>query len=97
MIKKNRSSESGFTVELQRSGKEIKIQPGQTILAAATAAGVDAPYSCEESVCGACMTKVISETPDHRDTVLTLAERATKQEIMICCSGSKSGRLVLDL
>ena len=89
--------EGGFVVELKRSGKELKIQPGQTILAALIAAGVDAPYSCEEGVCGACMTKVISGTPDHRDTVLTPTERAGNKKIMICCSGSKSDRLVLDL
>jgi ferredoxin-NADP reductase len=91
------AAEGGFTVELKRSGREIKIEPGQTILAALTAAGVDAPYSCEEGVCGACMTKVISGEPDHRDTVLTPSERASNKKIMICCSGSKSNRLVLDL
>jgi tetrachlorobenzoquinone reductase len=91
------AAEGGFTVELKRSGKEVKIEPGQTILQALTAMGIDAPYSCEEGVCGACMTKVLSGEPDHRDSVLTPAERASNKKIMICCSGSKSDRLVLDL
>src|SRR5262249_6955323 len=91
------AADGGFTVELKRSGKEVKIEPGQTILKALTAAGIDAPFSCEEGVCGACMTTVISGEPDHRDTVLTPSERASKKKIMICCSGSKSDRLVLDL
>jgi ferredoxin-NADP reductase len=91
------AAEGGFTVELKRSGKELKVEPGQTILAALTAAGIDAPFSCAEGVCGSCMTKVIAGEPDHRDSVLTAAERASNKKIMICCSGSKGDRLVLDL
>lgn len=92
-----KSTEGGFVVELARSGKTIEVQPGQTILAAVLAAGVDAPYSCEEGVCGACMTDVIEGIPDHLDSVMTPAERTENKKIMICCSGSKSARLVLDL
>lgn len=92
-----KATEGGFVVELARSGKTLEIQPGQTILAAVLAAGVDAPYSCEEGVCGACMTDVIEGIPDHLDSVMTPAERKENKKIMICCSGSKSPRLVLDL
>ncbi len=87
----------GFTIELSRSGKEVVVAPGETILTAVIGAGVDAPYSCEEGVCGACMTTVLSGEPDHRDSVLTSEERSKNTKIMICCSGSKSARLVLDL
>ncbi len=60
-------------------------------------AGIDAGHSCLEGVCGTCETKVIEGIPDHRDTVLTPAERASNRTIVICCSGSKTSRLVLDL
>ncbi|HZT26138.1 MAG TPA: PDR/VanB family oxidoreductase [Pseudolabrys sp.] len=89
--------DGGFTVELARSGKEVRVMPGQSILVALREAGIDAPYSCEEGICGACMTTVISGQPDHRDSVLTTAERSSGKKIMICCSGSKTDRLVLDL
>lgn len=89
--------EGGFTVKLARSGRELRIEPGQTILNALREAGIDAPYSCEEGICGACMTMVLSGMPDHRDTVLTPSERAANNKIMICCSGSKDDVLVLDL
>lgn len=89
--------EGGFVVELARSKRVLQIEPGQTILSALQAAGIDAPYSCEEGVCGACMTDVIEGDPDHRDSVLTPGERKANRKIMICCSGSKSPRLVLDL
>jgi ferredoxin-NADP reductase len=91
------ANDGGFVVELARSGREVLVEPGQTVLAALIAAGIDVPYSCEEGVCGACMTTVLSGTPDHRDTVLTAEERSRNKKIMICCSGSKSSRLVLDI
>jgi tetrachlorobenzoquinone reductase len=91
------AKEGGFTAVLARSGKEVVIAPGETILAALVQAGIDAPYSCEEGVCGACMTTVIEGLPDHRDSVLTAEERTKNTKIMICCSGSKTDRLVLDL
>lgn len=87
----------GFTISLARSGQEVVVAPGETILTALIRAGVDAPYSCEEGVCGACMTTVIEGLPDHRDSVLTAEERSQNAKIMICCSGSKTSRLVLDL
>jgi vanillate O-demethylase ferredoxin subunit len=35
--------------------------------------------------------------PDHRDNYLSDEEKAQNDVIMICCSGSKSPVLVLDL
>lgn len=87
----------GFTVVLQRSGREVPVKPGQTILEALQDLGVDVPYSCMEGICGSCVTRVISGTPDHRDMVLTEREREAGDTMMICCSGAKSDRLVLDL
>jgi vanillate O-demethylase ferredoxin subunit len=48
-------------------------------------------------VCGTCETKVLEGTPDHRDLILTEDEHAAGKSMMICCSGSKSEKLVLDL
>jgi vanillate O-demethylase ferredoxin subunit len=87
----------GFTVILQRQGREVKVLPGSTILDALLVAGVDAPFSCREGICGSCEVRVIEGTPDHRDAVLSETERASNQSLMICCSGCRSGRLVLDL
>jgi ferredoxin-NADP reductase len=91
------ADEGGFTVVLARSHKEVQIPKGKTILQVVREAGVDVPYSCEEGICGACETHVIEGIPDHRDSVLTESERKTNSTMMICCSGSKSPRLVLDL
>jgi ferredoxin-NADP reductase len=87
----------GFIVELARSKRELVIAPGKSILQAVREAGIQVPHSCEEGVCGACETRVISGIPDHRDSILTESERAENATMMICCSGSKSPKLVLDI
>ena len=87
----------GFVVELRRSGREFVIPPGKSILEVLRDAGMDLSYSCEQGICGACETRVISGVPEHRDSVLTPAEQAANTTMMICCAGSKSERLVLDL
>jgi ferredoxin-NADP reductase len=91
------ADEGGFTVVLARSSKEVTIPKGKTILQVVRDAGVDVPFSCEEGICGACETRVIEGTPDHRDSVLSESERKQNATMMICCSGSKSPKLVLDL
>ena len=87
----------GYTVVLARSGREMLVEPGQTILDRLMAAGLNVPNSCREGVCGACETRVIAGEPDHCDSVLTRRERAANKSMMICCSGAHSDRLVLDL
>ena len=73
------------------------IRPGQTILDALLAAGINANYACSEGVCGTCETRVIEGIPDHRDLFLSREEQQANKSIMICCSGSKSSTLVLDI
>ena len=91
------AQEGGFVVELARAKRELVIPPGKSILQAIREIGIEVPHSCEEGVCGACETRVISGIPDHRDTILTEQERNESATMMICCSGSKSPRLVLDI
>lgn len=90
-------SEAGFRVVLAQSGRAFWIAEGQTILGTLIDAEVDVLYSCEEGMCGACETKVISGEPLHRDTVYTEATHQQKGTMMICVSGCRSGELVLDL
>jgi len=87
----------GYSVELARSGRVIAVEPGHTILDSLRDAGIEPPYSCCEGVCGTCEVRVLEGVPDHRDLVLSNAEKAANDRMMICCSGSRSARLVLDL
>lgn len=91
------ASGGGFTVVLARSGKRLPVLPGQTVLDAVIAAGVEPLYSCREGVCGTCETRVLCGSPDHRDLVLGDAERAAGDRMMICCSGALTPELELDL
>jgi ferredoxin-NADP reductase len=86
-----------FTVELRQSGKTFAVGPDTTLHKALLAIGANVPFSCEEGICGACETRVLEGTPDHRDMVLSSAEHAANQVMMVCVSGCKSERLVLDL
>ena len=89
--------EGGFEVKLARSKRTITVQPGQTILDALLDAGIHASYACAEGVCGTCETRVVEGIPDHRDLFLGKEEQEANKTIMICCSGSKSPTLVLDI
>ena len=87
----------GFTVELAKSKKTIVVPAGKTILDTLLDMGIDVPYSCQEGVCGTCEVKVLEGIPDHRDLVLTHAEQEANNSMMICCSGAKSDKLVIEL
>ncbi|WP_372656471.1 2Fe-2S iron-sulfur cluster-binding protein [Hydrogenophaga sp.] len=89
--------EGGFAVRLARSGHELTVEPGQSILESLRACGVVVPSSCQQGVCGACETRVLAGRPDHRDLVLSQAEKDSGKTMMICCSGSHSKELVLDI
>ena len=95
--KEKPAAEGGFEVKLARSGRTIFVEPGKTILNALLDAGIAANYACTEGVCGTCETRVIEGLPDHRDLFLGKEEQAAGTTMMICCSGSKSRTLVLDL
>jgi ferredoxin-NADP reductase len=91
------SAGRGYVVELSRSGREIKVEPGESLLHALLEAGVAVDYSCEEGVCGSCETRVIAGTPDHRDAVLTAGEKLANKQMMVCVSGCLGDKLTLDL
>jgi vanillate O-demethylase ferredoxin subunit len=86
-----------FQVKLARSGRIVDVGAGQTVIKALDEAGVMVATSCEEGVCGTCLTRVLSGDPDHRDVYLTEDERRANDQFLPCCSRSKSPMLVLDL
>lgn len=90
-------SERGFTVVLRRKGMELEVPPGRTIIDVLLEAGVRVNHSCREGVCGTCETRVLEGVPDHKDNILSDREKTSNKLIMICCSGAKSDRLVLDI
>lgn len=86
-----------FTVVLAKSGTEVRVRKGESILGALRGARIDVSYSCEEGICGACEVKFLGGAPVHRDSVRTAEEHERLSTVMICCAGSRSQRLTLDL
>lgn len=91
------STAGAFQVVAASSGLTLEVPEGKTIIEVLRAAGIEPPSSCLEGVCGTCETRVIEGVPDHRDLVLTEEEKARNETMMICCSRSKGGRLVLEI
>ncbi|MFJ4712127.1 PDR/VanB family oxidoreductase [Streptomyces sp. NPDC088785] len=84
-----------FEVELRRSGRVVDVPAGSSVLAAVRAAVPGVAYSCEQGFCGTCQQRVLEGEIDHRDELLTDAERAGS--MLICVSRARGERLVLDL
>jgi vanillate monooxygenase ferredoxin subunit len=91
------NSRDAFEVKLARSGGTYTIPAGQTIVQALAACGIRIETSCEQGVCGTCLTGVLEGTPDHRDVFLTDAEKRANDRMTTCVSRAKTPQLVLDL
>jgi vanillate O-demethylase ferredoxin subunit len=89
--------DGGFDLELAATGRTVRVAPDQSAAEALRAAGIEVPLSCEQGICGTCLTPVIDGTPDHRDMYLTEAEKAANTCFTPCCSRALGGRLVIDL
>lgn len=85
-----------FQIRLASSGQIIDVRADQTAAEALMEQDVFIPLSCEQGVCGTCVTRVLDGTPDHRDVYMTDAEHAANDQFTPCCSRAKS-LLVLDL
>jgi vanillate O-demethylase ferredoxin subunit len=89
--------ESPIHITLARAGRNIDVPPGKTIVDALRASGIDVDTSCEQGVCGTCVTRVLDGVPEHRDLFLTDAEKSCGDCMAICVSRALTRHLVLDL
>jgi tetrachlorobenzoquinone reductase len=86
-----------YDAVLAKSGVTLRITPEKSLLDTLLDAGVSVEFSCMEGICGSCRVAVQEGLPDHRDHVLTEEERARNDSVLVCCCGSRTERLVLDL
>ncbi|MET0498367.1 MAG: PDR/VanB family oxidoreductase [Steroidobacteraceae bacterium] len=86
-----------FEVELASTGQVFVIPANKPIVEVLFENGIEISTSCDQGVCGTCLTRVISGIPDHRDSFLTDQEREQNDQMTPCCSRAKTARLVLDL
>ena len=85
-----------FTVNLAHR-PQLFDPPIKTILQALEANGIRVPVSCEQGVCGTCLTPILEGEADHRDLFQTDKEKASNKHMTVCCSRSKTPALTLDL
>lgn len=86
-----------FEIELSRSGRILEIPALKTVLEVLLEHDVEIESSCEQGICGTCITRVLAGEPEHRDQFMSAAEHARNDRFAPCCSRSRSSRLVLDL
>jgi ferredoxin-NADP reductase len=92
------SGSSNFIVTLAKSGREVVVAPGITILSALEKCGIsDLPFLCRSGVCGTCETNILEGEAEHCDQYLTPEEKAANKTMMVCVSRSKTAKIILDL
>jgi vanillate O-demethylase ferredoxin subunit len=84
-----------FRVRLARQGGEYTIGPGETILAVLRRHGIAIKSSCELGYCGICTVRYVAGEPEHRDALLSAADRA--RYVLICCARARTPVLELDM
>jgi vanillate monooxygenase ferredoxin subunit len=94
---KDTSGDAPFDVKIASTGKTYTVAAGRSVVQALQEHGVEILTSCEQGVCGTCITRVLEGEPDHRDMYFTDEERAKNDQFTPCCSRARSRMLVLDL
>ena len=85
-----------FTLRL-RDGREVPVTADQSATDALAAAGIHVDVKCSDGICGVCKCGVLKGGVEHRDFVLSAAQR---EEAMILCqsrAATPNATLEIDL
>jgi vanillate O-demethylase ferredoxin subunit len=96
-VRADAGGDTPFEVQIGHHGITCTVPVGRSVIDVLAERGIEIPVSCEQGVCGTCITRVLDGEPDHRDAFLTDAERKANNCFTPCCSRARSARLVLDL
>ncbi|MEV7555192.1 PDR/VanB family oxidoreductase [Amycolatopsis sp. NPDC089917] len=88
------SGDRPITVALD-TGEEFEVPAGKSILSVLEDNGVEVFKSCQEGICGSCVSGVLEGVPDHRDNCLTATDR--ESQMTLCVSRAFSERLLIEL
>lgn len=86
-----------FTLKLAKSDREIVIPADKSATDVLAEHGVHVDVKCADGICGVCKCGLVSGDVEHRDFVLSKAQR---QEVVILCqsrAAQKDGVIVVDL
>jgi ferredoxin len=73
-----------FTLKLARSGKVLEVPPEKTATDVLLEHGVHIDVKCSDGICGVCKCGLISGEVEHRDFVLSKAQRTGS--VILCQS-----------
>ncbi|MGB6189287.1 MAG: hybrid-cluster NAD(P)-dependent oxidoreductase [Aeromonas molluscorum] len=83
-----------FWLTLNKSGKKVKILPGQTLLAALEAAGERINAACRAGVCGSCRCTTSGDVT--RQSVATLTQGELESGVVLACSCTVRGDVAVE-
>src|ERR1700692_41167 len=86
-----------FELHLARSRRSIPVSASQSAAEALQQAGFHIDIKCKDGLCGVCAVDYAEGTVEHRDFVLSKAQRQSK--LTLCCSRAKAANdsITLDL
>jgi reductive dehalogenase len=86
-----------FTLQLTRSRRSIPVSVSQSAAEALQGAGFHIDIKCKDGLCGVCAVDYAEGAVEHRDFVLSKAQRQRK--LTLCCSRAKvaNDSITLDL
>lgn len=90
------SADTAFDIELD-TGEEFTVPADRSILEVLEENGIEVFKSCEEGICGSCVSGVLEGTPDHRDNCLSSADKAAGNQMALCVSRAQSAKLLIEL
>jgi vanillate O-demethylase ferredoxin subunit len=93
----NDGEEQAFEIEIASTGERVLVEAGESAVEALARRGIEIPVSCEQGVCGTCLTRVREGVPLHRDVYLSDCEHKANNQFTPCCSRAVTPVLVLDL
>lgn len=93
----DKTNDGAFELFLTRSNLQLHVPADKSALEVIEDAGIEIDVSCEQGICGSCLTAVTCGQVDHRDQFLTADEKAQHDRFTPCCSRALNHSLTIDL
>jgi ferredoxin-NADP reductase len=92
-----RENDRAFRLAIPSTGENLEVPADHTALEVLLEHGYDIRTACGEGNCGSCETRVLAGRIEHRDVLLTAAQRERGDRMMVCVSRALDGEIVLEL
>jgi CDP-4-dehydro-6-deoxyglucose reductase len=73
-----------FKVQIQPSGHEFSVEPGETLLDAALRQGINLPYGCRNGFCGDCRSALLEGRVHYPEETPPAIEGQTEEACLTC-------------